>query len=56
MTAGYLPPSITKPTASFGRILVALILVLFGPLLATSLRGGSFLKVRSWRLVKFNTL
>ena len=25
MTAGYLPPSITKPTASFGRILVALI-------------------------------
>ena len=26
MTAGYLPPSITKPTASFGRILVALII------------------------------
>ena len=26
MTAGYLPPSINKPTASFGRILVALII------------------------------
>ena len=26
MTAGYLPPSITKPTASFGRILVCLII------------------------------
>ena len=26
LTAGYLPPSITKPTASFGRILVALII------------------------------
>ena len=26
MTAGYLPPSITKPTASFGGILVALII------------------------------
>ena len=26
MTAGYLPPSINKPTASFSRILVALII------------------------------
>ena len=26
MTAGYLPPSITKPTASFTRILIALII------------------------------
>ena len=26
MTAGYLPPSINKPTSSFGRILVALII------------------------------